>query len=125
MLLQNVSSVVREQGSDIDAVVWCSDRVWRIINRLVVVQNSQVPVQMNIFGLELDLFLAPKSIPGKFTMGAVVSRTIQESWDADTITSYRAAKGQIAHLRGKERKLAKIELAKRFGLPTVQYTWVK
>ena len=122
MKIQDVSGVVRTEGSDRDIVVWLSDVEWGLVSRFARPVANQVPLSIERFGVQVDAFLVPESDPGVYTIAAVESARIQREWNAETVAMYAAAKSAISHLSGKARKQAKIELARQFGLPTVQYT---
>ena len=117
MLLQNMSGVVRTQGSDWDLQLWVGDYTWSIVSKLFTVKDKQVHFS---FG-NIELFVCPQHLPGTRALAAEISIHIQKMWDVDTRDAYRARKLEISHLRGAERKYAKMELAREFGLPTPQY----
>ena len=119
MKLQNVSTTIRTRGSDYDVLLWATRREWKLVTKLVEPRDNQIHFR---FG-KLDLFIAPEHAPGVYTVAAVESLKIQSSWNDTTRERYRRAKESISHLNGRERKLAKIELAKQFGLPHIQYTY--
>jgi hypothetical protein len=122
MRIENVSSVIRTSGSDYDVVVWLSDAEWALASRFAEPVANQIPVSIERFGIQVDAYLVPESNPGVYTVAAVESARIQREWDAETVVRYATEKETLSHLRGRERKQAKAELARRFGLPSVQYT---
>lgn len=123
MIIENVSSVVRTEGSDWDFAVWLGDRAWGLISRLAgsKVQDNQVRVSFTLGRLEVDAYLVPESNPGKYTVAAVESARIQRTWDIGARRLYARKKASLAHLTGQARKLAKVELNEQFDLPTLQY----
>ena len=124
MTLQNLSSRVKTQGSDIDMIMWLSSFSWDIAKVLFSsrMTDGQIPFSFKVFGLEIDLYLTPKAIPPRRAMIALLSYEIQQAWDNDTLACYTRDKEMtVARLQGKERKLAKVALAQEYGLPTYHY----
>ncbi len=128
MIVKNVSGRARTAGSDYDLEVWFCGWIWHLLTRLcgrLNVGGFKRPLTYRLHLLvgilDVELFLIDRVHPDTVTVAAGNNARIQWTWDATTFAAYCAAKEQIAHLSGYERKQAKAVLAVQFGLDPIVY----
>ena len=124
MILQNVSGPIHTMGSDLDVNLILCPQAWRIVTRLLARLRMSYKMRNVAYRVEcgqVEFFILDKENLDLTSLALQENHRIMTLWTTGEKSRYSQEKTKLAHMTGQERKRAKADLARLFGLSTLPY----
>lgn len=125
MQLKNVSSPFRTQNSDYDLQAELPSFLFDVVTKFCQTVGIGAMKRDSVYRIELsstiEVFILPSDHSDMVTFALENNLVTMKNWNTEIKLNYLEEKAKIANLQGKERKMAKAQLALRFGLNPVVY----
>ena len=119
-----MSGPIHTMGSDLDINLILSPGAWRIVTRLLARLRIGYKMRNVAYRVEcgqVELFILDKANLDLTSLALQENHRIMTLWTTGEKSRYSQEKTKLAHMTGQERKRAKTELARLFGLSTLPY----